>query len=318
MRTYFQLLLLLLAFHFGYAKNIDPSFTESSLILETKTGKLYGSLCIPNHYKKGAIVLLIAGSGPTDRNGNSGLTKNNALLQLAHQLADSGIASFRFDKRGIGESAGAIKKEEDLIFDDYISDVSDWMALLKKDKRFNKLIIAGHSEGSLIGMIAASRKTDLFISISGAGEPIDQTLKRQLAKQPDTIKNKSYSIIDSLKQGHLVKDVPLLLYSLFRPSVQPYLINWFKRNPQIEVAKLKIPALIIQGNKDLQVSEDDAKMLHDASPNSKLVIIDNMNHVLKTVSDEKDNYKSYKDANRHLHPELIKVIVGFIKQHSKG
>ena len=129
MRTYFQLLLLLLAFHFGYAKNIDPSFTESSLILETKTGKLYGSLCIPNHYKKGAIVLLIAGSGPTDRNGNSGLTKNNALLQLAHQLADSGIASFRFDKRGIGESAGAIKKEEDLIFDDYISDVSDWMAI---------------------------------------------------------------------------------------------------------------------------------------------------------------------------------------------
>ena len=193
-----------------------------------------------------------------------------------------------------------------------MSDVKQWIALLKKDKRFTRIIIAGHSEGSLIGMCAAE-EADKFISISGAGEPIATTLKKQLEKQPDTIKHLSNIIIDSLSNGHEVKNVPLLLFSLFRPSVQPYMISWFKYNPVAEIAKLKIPVLIIQGDKDLQVSEENAHKLHEAYPRSKLAVLQNMNHVLKTVSDEKDNYKSYKDADRPLHPELIDKIVSFIK-----
>jgi alpha-beta hydrolase superfamily lysophospholipase len=282
-------------------------------VLSTKTGDIFGTVCLPMSFYKGPVVLIIAGSGPTDRNGNSTFTKNNNLKFIAQKLADSGIASLRFDKRGIGESASAMKSEKDLIFEHYISDVKQWIAYLKKDKHFTKIIIAGHSEGSLIGMAAAA-EADKYISISGAGEPIASTLKKQLEKQPDTIRKISNIIIDSLSEGHEVKNVPLLLFSLFRPSVQPYLISWFKYNPIAEIAKLKIPVLILQGDKDLQVDEENAYRLHEASKGSKLLILQNMNHVLKSVSDEKDNAKSYKDADRPLHPVLIPEMVSFIKQ----
>lgn len=316
MKTTLQLLLFVLLLKPAFANTVDSTFLDTSVILETNTGKLYGSLCMPGSFQKGTVVILIAGSGPTDRNGNSSLTKNNNLKQIAYAFADAGIASLRFDKRGIGESQSAMKKEEDLRFDDYISDVEEWIKLLKKKKCFNKIVVAGHSEGSLIGMVAAAKSADIFISISGAGEPIYQTLKKQLSKQPDTIINKSNIIIDSLMQGHRVKDVPLLLFSLFRPSVQPYMINWFRYNPQSEIKKLKMPVLIINGDKDLQVDEGNAEMLQRASPKAQLVVLKDMNHVLKTVSDEKDNYKSYKDPERPLHPELMKVMIEFIKTNS--
>jgi pimeloyl-ACP methyl ester carboxylesterase len=316
MRTTLQLLLFVFLLNPAYANNKDSVLQDTPLVLETNTGKLYGSLCMPGSFQKGMVVILIAGSGPTDRNGNSSLTKNNNLKQIAYSFADAGIASLRFDKRGIGESQSAMKKEEDLRFDDYISDVGEWIKLLKKKKCFNKIVVAGHSEGSLIGMVAAAKSADIFISISGAGEPIYQTLKKQLSKQPDTIRNKSNIIIDSLMQGHMVKDVPLLLYSIFRPSVQPYMINWFQYNPQTEIKKLKMPVLIINGDKDLQVDVENAEMLQRASPKVQLVVLKDMNHVLKTVSDEKDNYKSYKDPERPLHPELMKVMIEFIKTNS--
>jgi pimeloyl-ACP methyl ester carboxylesterase len=316
MRTTLQLLLFVFLLNPAYANNKDSVLQDTPLVLETNTGKLYGSLCMPGSFQKGMVVILIAGSGPTDRNGNSSLTKNNNLKQIAYSFADAGIASLRFDKRGIGESQSAMKKEEDLRFDDYISDVEEWIKLLKKKKCFNKIVVAGHSEGSLIGMVAAAKSADIFISISGAGEPIYQTLKKQLSKQPDTIRNKSNIIIDSLMQGHMVKDVPLLLYSIFRPSVQPYMINWFQHNPQTEIKKLKMPVLIINGDKDLQVDVENAEMLQRASPKVQLVVLKDMNHVLKTVSDEKDNYKSYKDPERPLHPELMKVMIEFIKTNS--
>ncbi len=305
-------MILLLSKNANASKWHDIS-TDTTIVLHTKTGDLFGSLCMAKDFTKGPLVIIIAGSGPTDRNGNSNFTKNNNLKLIAYNLADSGIASLRFDKRGIGESAAAMKSEKDLIFENYISDVKQWITFLKKDKRFTKIIIAGHSEGSLIGLASAA-KADKFISISGAGEPIAFTLKKQLETQPDTIKKISNTIIDSLSEGYEVKNVPLLLFSLFRPSVQPYLISWFKYNPVAEITKLKIPVLIIQGDKDLQVSEENAHKLHEACPRSKLVVLQNMNHVLKTVSDEKDNYKSYKDADRPLHPELIREIISFIKQ----
>jgi pimeloyl-ACP methyl ester carboxylesterase len=304
---------IILLFNNVIAFNGNKNTQDSTVVLSTKTGDIFGTVCLPMSFYKGPVVLIIAGSGPTDRNGNSTFTKNNNLKFIAQNLADSGIASLRFDKRGIGQSAAAMKSERDLIFEDYISDVKQWIIFLQKDTRFTKIIIAGHSEGSLIGMVAAT-EADKYISISGAGEPIAFTLKKQLKTQPDTIKKLSNTIIDSLSEGHEVKNVPLLLFSLFRPSVQPYLISWFKYNPVAEIAKLKIPVLIIQGDKDLQVSEENAHQLHEACPNSKLVVLQNMNHVLKTVSDEKDNSKSYKDADRPLHPELIREMVSFIKQ----
>lgn len=296
--------------------NIDSSrFPQRLVMLPTSTGNLYGSLMQPMNDEQKAIVLIIAGSGPTDRDGNNTFMKNNSLLQLAEGLAANGIASIRYDKRGIAASAAFMTKEEDLRFDTYINDAKAWLAWMRKEFDHRSIIIAGHSEGSLIGMIAASNSlADKYISLAGAGEPISETLKRQLKTQAPKLYDRCNSIIDSLNQGLTVTNTPIALASIFRSSVQPYLISWFKYNPQSEIAKLKIPVLILQGENDLQVSINDAQLLYASKPDAELHLIKGMNHVFKMVTDDKDNYKSYGEAERPISADLINAISSFILQ----
>lgn len=294
--------------------NNDSLYNQNPAILETPTGTIFGTITLPHSFKKGKIVLIIAGSGPTDRDGNNSMMKNNSLKQFAFALADSGIASLRFDKRGIAESAKAMSKESDIRFDDFVNDVKSWILYLKKDKRFTEIIVAGHSEGSLIGMLASLKNVNKYISISGPGNPAYETIKTQLNSQPEAIKNTAFPMLDSLSKGMLVHNNNLLLASLFRPSVQPYLISWFKYNPQTEIKKLKIPVLIIQGDKDIQVSTEDAKLLFLAKESFQMAVIKNMNHVLKIIGDEKDeNMKSYSNPSLPISSDFINKVVSFIK-----
>ena len=162
--------------------DIKSEFNSSEIVLKTASGDIFGTLTIPENPNPSPIVLFIAGSGPTDRDCNSAMgLKTNAFKMMAEEFAVNGISALRFDKRGIAESKAAMKSESELRFDDYIKDVVDWVTLLSADKRFSKIIILGHSEGSLIGMIAAGQaKVAGYISISGAGRAIDEVLKEQL------------------------------------------------------------------------------------------------------------------------------------------
>jgi pimeloyl-ACP methyl ester carboxylesterase len=291
----------------------DSSFVESQVILHTATGDIFGSLIVPLHFSKGPVALIIAGSGATDRNGNNPQMKNESLRMLAHGLASNRIASLRFDKRAIGESRSAAKNEKDLRFEDYINDVKGWITYLKEDKRFSKIIVIGHSEGSLIGMISSQTQADAFVSVAGAGKSADKLLKEQLTSQPQQIKDLAFPILDSLALGLTVTNVSPLLYSLFRPSLQPYMISWFRYDPQVEIKKLGIPVLIIQGTNDIQIPVQDAEVLAKANAKGKLVLIDQMNHVLKIVSgDRKENIAAYSNPALPLSIELIKSIVAFI------
>lgn len=232
---------------------------------------------------------------------------------LAYGLAKHGIASLRYDKRGIGESKAAAKSEADLRFDDFVNDASDWVALLKQDKKFTSVLIAGHSEGSLIGMMAAA-KADGFISIAGVGQSADKVMKDQLRVQPPSVQDVTFSIIDSLKQEMPVKNVSPFLYSLFRPSVQPYLISWFKKDPQTEIKKLKIPILIIQGTNDIQVAVSEANLLASANSNAKFVLIDDMNHIFKMAKgDRQENISTYSNPSLPISEKLVQSIVDFVK-----
>jgi uncharacterized protein len=295
----------------------DTVTTATNIVLQTATGKIRGSLSVPTKGKKFPVVLIIAGSGATDRNGNSGIAVTaNSYKILADSLLQYKIASLRYDKRGAAESTDAITKEEDLRFEDYVNDATAWIALLKKDKRFSSIIIAGHSEGSLIGMLAAKKTaTSKYISIAGAGEPVYETLKKQLASQPGQIQKMCYPMLDTLASGKTLTAVPPMLYTLFRPSVQPYLISWFKYNPKNEIAKLTIPVLIINGTTDIQVSVNDAKNLHTACKQSKLLLIDGMAHLLKEGPADRDkNIALYNSTpNEPVQKELVQGIVQFIK-----
>jgi pimeloyl-ACP methyl ester carboxylesterase len=297
------------------------SFKESEIVLKTPTGDISGTLTSPAKSGKSPVVIIIAGSGPTDRDCNSPLgVKTNAYKMLAEGLAGNGISVLRFDKRGIGKSNTSMTSESDLRFETYINDVVEWINLLKKDKRFSKIILLGHSEGSLIGMVAAEQPgISKFISVAGAGSPADKILQDQLKKQlSPKLLEESDKILDSLKSGKTVSKVNPILVSLYRPSVQPYLISWLKYDPAKEISKLKIPVLIIQGNTDIQISVDDARLLSEAKPDAKLLIIENMNHILKEAeADRQKNLATYNQPELPLKKGLVEAITSFIKKNNR-
>lgn len=295
--------------------NASKSFKNEEYNLEVEGGTIFGTLTMPNGEGYYPVALIHQGSGPTDRDGNSNIVgDNNSLKMLAEALADAGIASVRYDKRGIAKSMGLVEREEDLIFEDYISDVKLWISKLEADPRFNKIYIIGHSEGALIGGQAATEiNVDGFISIAGAGYSAYDTLIRQLSTQPKEITEVTTPMLEQLKEGNLIENVPQELYALFRPSVQPYLISWFKYDPVEVYKKIETPILILQGDNDIQVTVEDAKRLSTVE-NSRLVIIEGMNHILKDApTDPEENLKTYSDPNLPINEELMKEIIAFIK-----
>jgi hypothetical protein len=294
-----------------------PLENSSQIELKTKSGSIFGTLLMPDDIKgKIPVALIIAGSGPTDRDGNNSMMKNNSLKLLAESLAKNGIASLRYDKRGVGESKQALKSELDISFQDYIQDADSLLALLKQYKQFYTYIIIGHSEGSLIGMNVA-KNANGFISLAGAGNSADIILKDQLSAQGKQIQDMCFPIIDSLKAGKLVNNVNPMLNSLFRASVQPYMISWFKHNPQEDIKALKFPCLIIQGDNDLQISLNDAKLLASAKTNNQLVIIEKMNHVLKLVEggDRAANVAAYSNPDLPISAVLEEKVVKYIQSN---
>lgn len=263
------------------------------------------------------LVIIIAGSGPTDRNGNSiaGI-KCDTYKMMAEELAKSNIASFRYDKRGIAKSAVKNLKENELTFDDYINDAIAIFNYLKDSSGFSKIYFAGHSEGSLIGMIA-SQKTNAkgYISIAGAGRPIDEILTEQISKQSPVIGKQTDSMLQVLKTKNRLDSVPPYLFSLFRPSIQPYMVSWMKYNPTVEITKLKCPILILQGTCDIQVKTIDAENLYNADKKAKLVVIPAMTHVLKDAGENCNdkNLKTYHDPTMPLNAQFSKELISFIE-----
>ena len=301
-------LTILLNFNlFGQGANI--------VVLETETGRLEGTLLVPDIKRDIPVALIIAGSGPTDRNGNNPSMKNNSLKMLAEGLVKEDVASLRYDKRGIGKSRNAGMHEDSLRFEHYIQDARDWIELLQKRKEFNDIIVIGHSQGSLIGMIASRKKeVKKFISIAGSGESVDKLLLTQLKSQPPYVMEDAKPIIEKLKNGQTVDDIPQYLYSLFRPSVQPYMISQFKYDPCEEIAKLDKPIMIIEGTTDLQIRILDANLVAMSKPNAEKHIFKGMNHIMKNAeSDRQKNLATYNQPDLPLTEGLVDEIVKFIK-----
>jgi pimeloyl-ACP methyl ester carboxylesterase len=290
-----------------------------SISLVTPTGVLHGTLLLPQAAAdRVPVVFIHAGSGPTDRDGNSPLLPgaNNSLKLLAEALAVHGIASVRFDKRGIAASRAAGGREEDLRFDTLIDDAVAWISMLDADPRFSTVTVIGHSEGSLIGMVAAERAgATAFVSVAGSGRPAQEVIREQLGQQlSPTMMAGAARGLDELVAGRLADSTPPGLESIFRRSVQPYLISWFRYDPAKEIAALTIPVLIAQGTTDLQVTVADARLLAAANPRARLLLVDGMNHVLKLASgDRTAQMRSYGDPALPVAPLLIAAIVDMVR-----
>lgn len=285
---------------------------DSAITLTTPTGSIAGTLTLPPKLPA-PVVLIVAGSGPTDRDGDSGPIHPGTYRLLATALAQRSIASVRYDKRGVGASAAAATSEKSLRFEDYVADAAAWLHMLRADRRFTKIALAGHSEGSLVGMLAVVQApADAFVSLEGAGRPAPAVLREQLKpKLSPSLYSQADAVIAQLQQGHTVANSPAQLAALFRESVQPYLISWFKYDPAIEIAKVSVPVTIVEGTADLQVTMADADALKRGSPSARMVVVRGMNHVLKYAPDTTSQtaiLKGYEDSSLPIAPQVVSAI----------
>ena len=193
-----------------------------------------------------------------------------------------------------------------------VKDAKKVIAHFKIEKRFSEIILIGHSQGSLVAMLA-SKNTSKYISIAGPSESIDKTIIKQITKQSAEFGKVAEAHFKELFETGTIIQVNPLLASIFAKQNLEFIANYAKYNPVEEIKKVTIPALLINGTKDLQVKIEDAKALHKALPSSELVLINNMNHVLKNIEKDADNLNSYYSANFQLSPKLITTIVAFLK-----
>lgn len=259
------------------------------------------------------LIIWVHGSGPVDRNGNQPAqnVKANYIKQFRDSINKENIAFFSYDKRTANKNNSKLLANTKIT--DFALDVERIIKYFKNDKRFSKIILIGHSQGSLIAMMA-SKEVDKYISIAGTGEQIDATIIKQITKNNPTLAIAAQKQFDTLRVKGKIETVHPFLISIFGKQNQAFLYDWMQLDPKKEIKKLDIPVLILQGDKDIQVTIEDAKILHASNTNSKLVIIENMNHVLKDIQKEEDNIKSYYSSEYQISDKLIKTISLFIKK----
>ncbi|MEL3911670.1 alpha/beta hydrolase [Treponema pedis] len=285
--------------------------------IPVKGGKLYGELSLPEAAKTFPIVIIVAGSGATDRDcNNQPYLKTDAYKNTAERLSISGIASFRYDKRMVGKSQFSGFKEDDLNFEIYVDDLIQIIRFIKNIKGVSKVFLLGHSEGSLVSILAAqSEEVNGLISAAGTGRNAADVLQEQINNNPDSpeiLRKGVERVLNELRNGNKVKNaVTALLPALFRQSVQPYLISWFKFSPDIEIQKLSVPCLIIQGSADIQVSVNDAKLLYSKCKSGELLIIENMTHSLKEISSSVSQEDTYSNPDIPVSKTFINNIIRF-------
>jgi uncharacterized protein len=268
------------------------------------------------------VALIVAGSGPTDRNGNSAgplRAQNNSNLYaiLAWQLADAGIASVRYDKRALGDNLQKINIAQTSI-DDFIGDVIAGARKLAADRRFSKVVLIGHSEGAELVLQAANRGSPAagIVMLSGAGRPIMLVLREQLSKQlpPEELVRWDSASARYLR-GEEAGDVHPGLRPLLLPTNRKFMQSWARYDPAAEIARAHIPVLVIQGGHDLQISLVDARALQSAQPAAKLVVIPNANHVFRAATDDRmAQLRLYTDPTIPIVPELTPAIADWIKR----
>ena len=287
----------------------EKTYTEEDLSISKW---IDGTLLSPNNTENPSLAIIIAGSGPTKRNGNQNFLQNNSLKKLAEELTNNGVATFRYDKRIVKQ----IRKgnvDKNMMFDDFVNDASDVIDFFKAKETYSKIHVIGHSQGSLVGMLSAKDKADGFISLAGAGQNIGDVLVEQATRMDPKLGEETQPAVEQLKQGKTVTDYPSALASVFSADIQPFMINWMKYSPTEIIKELEIPILLINGTKDLQVSESEAKLLKEANKKSTLIIIENMNHVLFEIKGgDLENSKSYNESFRPISPKLISSIIDFI------
>ncbi len=311
--------ILLAAMTVQSADTVPPAAAvESAYPIHAGTLELGGTLTLP----RGAggrvpVVVIIAGSGPTDRNGNSPLgIRPNSYAQLAWRLAERGIASVRYDKRVLPATKGSVDISR-LSLDDFAADARAAADSLARDQRFSTVSLLGHSEGAALAMLAARDDPAIagVISVSGLGRPLGVVMREQLSRQIDSATLVRYdTAMAQYLRGETPKDVPPMLGVLFVPINQNFMKSLAAFDPPAAIRAVRQPVAIVQGGRDLQVKVADAERLHNARPDAQLMVIPTANHVLKQATDTTliGQLATYQDPKIPIMPEVVDAIAGWV------
>jgi uncharacterized protein len=297
---------------------------ESAIEAPGPAGTLKGTLLTADGVR-GPVVLIIPGSGPTDRDGNSpaGVLAASYRL-LAEGLAAHGVTSVRIDKRGMFGSAAASADANAVTIPDYVADVRAWTRVISERTKASCVWLLGHSEGGLVAM-AAAKNPDVcgLLLVAAPGRPMGEIIREQLKANPANapLLSQAFPALDALEAGKRVDTAGMhpALLRLFRPEVQGFLISAFSYDPRQLLAGYGKPVLILQGRRDLQVREADAQSLKLANPTATLVLLPDVNHVLKTVAsdDMSANIATYGNSSLSLAPGVVQSISDFLTSSAK-
>jgi pimeloyl-ACP methyl ester carboxylesterase len=294
---------------------------ESEIQVAGPSGPLKGAMIAAS--PSAPVVLIIPGSGPTDRDGNNPLgVKASTYRLLAEALAERGVSSVRIDKRGMFASAAAAANGNDVTIEDYAADVRAWTGAIRQRTGAKCVWIAGHSEGGLVALAAAQKEKDVcgLLLISAPGRPLADVMREQLKANPAnaSLLEDALSAISRIEAGQSV-DVAAFhpaLQGLFAPQVQKFLTSLFSYDPAALIRNQARPVLILQGESDIQVSSEDAKRLATANPRAKLVLLPGVNHVLKSApaEDRAENIATYANPDLPLAPGVAAALADFVLQ----
>lgn len=281
---------------------------------------LKGTLLRASEGGEGPVALIIPGSGPTDRDGNNPLGVTAASYRLlAEALLERGIATVRIDKRGMFASAGAVADANAVTIPDYVADTAAWVAVTRRATGARCVWLIGHSEGGLVALAAAQELPDLcgVVLLAAPGRPLGDVIKSQLRANPANfvIVPAADAALDKLAAGERVDaaTLPAPLQGLFAPPLQGFLISLFSYDPAALAATTKLPLLIVQGGRDIQVPVADAERMAAANPAAKLVVLPEVNHVLKDVAEGTPaNLAAYRDPALPLGKGVAETIADFI------
>ncbi len=288
---------------------------------EITAGALGGLLLAPTDTEIGPILLIIPGSGPTDRDGNSPLGIRAATYRLmAEDLARQGIASLRIDKRGLFSSAVATQNANDVTIADYVDDIGHWIDRIHR-LGSSSIFLAGHSEGGLVALAAAAGKPVAgIVLLASPGRKFGDILTSQLQSNPanTALLPEAMAAIEALSAQRRVDDSILhpALRPIFRADVQRYLMDLFTYDPIVLLRQIAVPVLVLQGTRDLQIGTEDALALAAVRSNIELLLLPEVNHVLKTVTqdDRASNLATYGDPDLPISSAVADAVAAFIRK----
>lgn len=280
--------------------------------IKTEEGSLYGSLDRAKGHPD-EVIVLIAGSGPTDRDCNSLILSGrmDSFLQLSHALNEEGYSVFRYDKRTAGESRESFGKH-DMVFDDFVQDAILVVEAMR-EMGYKKIHLVGHSQGAMVAMrVAQATRVASVVHLSGPSDPIDVALLQQMESFPKELYEEATTIFEEIRLGEDLGEVSEDLKPFFTSETIPFLVNWMQYDPIREALALDVPLLVIGGGEDTQVLAEDLDEFTSLVDQAEVRLIPNMNHVLKRVESERENQQSYQDPSFALDPDLAKSIISFL------